>query len=83
MELNYSRIPVYEGDVDNVIGILYLKDFYWRLTRLALKMLILRLFGLPIFVPEYKSINDLFLEMQAQRQHMAILINEYGAFQVL
>lgn len=81
MELNYSRIPVYEGDVDNVIGILYLKDFLLEAYKVGFENVdIKKIIRPPYFVPEYKSINDLFLEMQAQRQHMAILIDEYGGF---
>lgn len=81
MELNYSRIPVYEGDVDNVIGILYLKDFLLEAYKVGFENVDIKKIIRPAyFVPEYKSINDLFLEMQAQRQHMAILIDEYGGF---
>lgn len=81
MELNYSRIPVYEGDVDNVIGILYLKDFLLEAYKVGFENVDVKKILRPAyFVPEYKSINDLFLEMQAQRQHMAVLIDEYGGF---
>jgi putative hemolysin len=81
MELNYSRIPVYEGDVDNIIGILYLKDFLLEAYRVGFENVDIKKILRPAyFVPEYKSINDLFLEMQSQRQHMAVLIDEYGGF---
>lgn len=81
MELNYSRIPVYEGDVDNIIGILYLKDFLLEAYKVGFENVDVKAILRPAyFVPEYKSINDLFLEMQSQRQHMAVLIDEYGGF---
>lgn len=81
MELNYSRIPVYEGDVDNIIGILYLKDFFLEAYQVGFENVDIKKIIRPAyFVPEYKSINDLFLEMQTQRQHMAVLIDEYGGF---
>lgn len=79
MELNYSRIPVYEEDVDNIIGILYLKDFLLEAYKVGFEKVNIKDILRPAyFVPEYKSINDLFLEMQSQRQHMAVLIDEYG-----
>jgi len=74
----YSRIPVYEEDFDHVTGILYVKDllghlqedkeFEWQpLIRTN-----------TLYVPETKKIDDLLKEFQAERRHMAIVVDEYG-----
>ena len=81
LELNYSRIPVYEDDIDNIIGILHIKDFLLESYKVGFENINIRNILRPAyFVPEYKNINELFLELQSQRQHMAILIDEYGGF---
>ena len=77
-ESGYSRIPVYEEDFDNVVGILYAKDlishlnntneFQWQ--NLIRKNV--------LFVPESKKINSLLKEFQNQKLHMAIVVDEYG-----
>ncbi|RLD65760.1 MAG: hemolysin [Bacteroidetes bacterium] len=73
---NYSRIPVFVETFDNVKGILYIKDllphyhkttFHWQ-----------SLLRPPYFVPESKKINDLLLDFQSKKIHMAIVIDEYG-----
>ncbi len=73
---NYSRIPVFVETFDNVKGILYIKDllphyhkttFHWQ-----------SLLRPPYFVPESKKINDLLLDFQSKKNHMAIVIDEYG-----
>ncbi len=73
----FSRIPVYSGSFDNVVGILYAKDilpyignpdsFKWQ-----------HLIRPPYFVPETKKINELLKEFQVRKIHMAIVIDEYG-----
>lgn len=82
LSLKFSRIPVYENSPDNIIGILYLKDFL--LTAYKKKsfsdIAIRGILRPAYFVPERKNINDLFSEMQAEHKHMALLIDEYGGF---
>lgn len=81
LEMKYSRIPVYEGDSDNIIGILYLKDFFVAAKKHGFENIDLRkLLHTPYFVPESKMIDELFKELQASKKHMAILIDEYGGF---
>ncbi|NLN14232.1 MAG: HlyC/CorC family transporter [Tissierellia bacterium] len=81
MELRYSRIPVYEGDLDNILGILYLKDVLKEAYNVGFKNIDIKKIIRPAyFVPERKNINALFKELQANRLHMAILIDEYGGF---
>lgn len=81
MRLQYSRIPVYEDNVDNIIGILYVKDLLKSSYDEGFKDVDLREIIRPAyFVPERKNINDLFLDLKASRNHIAILIDEYGGF---
>jgi len=81
LELKYSRIPVYEGDVDDILGILYIKDYLLEAYKVGFKDVdIKRILRPAYFIPERKNINDLFNELQSKRKHMAILIDEYGGF---
>ncbi|OQY02047.1 MAG: hypothetical protein B6I20_07245 [Bacteroidetes bacterium 4572_117] len=73
---NYSRIPVFSETFDNIKGVLYIKDllphyhknkFHWQ-----------SLLRPPYFVPESKKINDLLLDFQSKKIHMAVVIDEYG-----
>ncbi len=81
MEMRYSRIPVYEDDSDNIIGILNIKDFLIKARENGFEGVILRdILRTPFFVPETKNIDSLFFELQKQKQHIAILIDEYGGF---
>ncbi len=76
-ESGYSRIPVYEGDLDNVIGILYYKDFYSlaKDKNVTLKEIIKPV----IFVAKSQNVNDLMKELQEKQLHMAIVTDEYGS----
>lgn len=81
MDLKYSRIPVYQDDIDNIIGILYVKDYMREAYKKGFNNIDIRKILRPsYFVPERKNINDLFLEMQNSKTHMAVLIDEYGGF---
>ena len=81
MELRYSRIPVYEDDSDNIIGILYIKDYLIKAREAVFDNVDFRsILRKPYFVPETKNIDSLFFELQTTKQHIAILIDEYGGF---
>ncbi|MBQ9075204.1 MAG: HlyC/CorC family transporter [Mogibacterium sp.] len=81
MELTHSRIPVYKGDPDNIVGILHIKDYLYNATRKGFDNINLKKLLRPAyFVPETKNIDALFRELQINRQHLAILIDEYGGF---
>lgn len=74
----YSRIPVYEGNVDNIIGILHLKDLIF-LGKEDLATINFRDYlRKPHFTYSFKPIKDLFPKMKKERIHMAIVIDEYG-----
>jgi putative hemolysin len=74
----HSRIPVYEGSPDQIIGVLYVKDLFRRLAR-GEKDLTIRPFLRPaVFVPETKKVDELLREMQKDKVHIAIVVDEYG-----
>ncbi len=72
----YSRIPVYEDNVDTVIGILYVKDLLPHLGRKQFDWL--SLLREPFFVPENKKLDDLMQEFQEKKVHLAVVVDEYG-----
>ncbi len=75
----YSRIPIFEGDTDNIIGVLYAKDLLKRSQEEVPSGKKVRSLGrAPLFVPEQKKVAELLREMQQQRVHMAIVVDEYG-----
>jgi putative hemolysin len=81
MSLKYSRIPVYEEDSDNIIGILNIKDYLIQAREQGFDNVDIRsILRNPYFVPETKNIDSLFFELQKTKQQIAILIDEYGGF---
>ena len=81
MELRYSRIPVCEDDTDNIIGILNIKDYLIQARTAGFDKVDIRsILRKAYFVPETKNIDSLFIEFQREKQHIAILIDEYGGF---
>ena len=75
-EEGYSRIPVYDEDVDHVIGILHTRDFL--LERDRGDFVLRESLHEPIFVPETVDLDQLFKDMQTQHNHIVITVNEYG-----
>jgi putative hemolysin len=81
LEEQYSRVPVYEYGIDNIIGVLYMKDLFLQSNKGELTEDIIRkMLRPPYFVPETKNIDELFRELQRTKNHIALLIDEYGAF---
>ena len=81
IEERYSRVPVYEKDIDNIIGVVHIKDLFAQMRKGNIDCINLRgIMKQPYFVHEYKSIDEIFLEMQKNRTHMALVIDEYGGF---
>ena len=76
--VGYSRIPIYEGDTDNIVGVLYAKDLLKRSGAREETTPVRTLGRAPLFVPEQKKVSDLLREMQQQRVHMGIVVDEYG-----
>lgn len=74
----HTRLPVVEGDLDHVVGVVHLKELLWSLHD-AGPNLDLRALARPAFlVPEMRLIQDLLLDFQKQKQHLALVVNEHG-----
>ena len=76
IENGYSRIPVYRENVDNVTGILYIKDLLPYLNQRNFKWT--SLLREPYFVPENKKLDDLLNDFKNKKNHLAIVVDEYG-----
>lgn len=81
IEKGFSRIPVYEENIDNIIGILYIKDLFVEVIKKDIENIDIKSILQPAyFIPERKNIDDLFKELQSRKTHIAVLIDEYGGF---
>ena len=76
-EYKYSRIPVYEDNIDNIVGMLYIKDLL-AYAYLKKEVKIKKLMREVYFVPENKPINELFRELQKTKHQIAVVLDEYG-----
>lgn len=74
----FSRLPVYEDTIDNIIGVLYAKDLFFISEDERKKFNIKKYMRTPIFTYEFIKISDFFKEMQGEQVHMAIALDEYG-----
>jgi putative hemolysin len=78
VEKGFTRYPVYDGNLDNIVGVLNSKEVLSRLVNrkpFKIKDVMLP----PFFVPEFKAVSDLLKEMQKKRMHLALVVDEYGA----
>lgn len=78
VENGYSRIPVYEDDQDNIIGIVYIKDLLEYVGKKLPDKTLRDIMRKPLYVPESKVCGDLFKEMTEKRTQMAVVVDEYG-----
>ena len=78
LESKYSRIPVYEGDIDNITGILYRTHALRELARGHHKRTLKELARPPLFIPGAKPADDLLRQFQQEKRHIAIVVNEFG-----
>lgn len=76
-ESGHSRFPVYKDTIDNVIGVLYVKDLLRTLVRNH-EFDINTLLRKPFFIPESKRIDELLRELRRRRVHIAVIVDEYG-----
>jgi len=76
-ESGYSRLPVYENDIDNIVGIVYYKDFFptEKIKGVALADIIKPV----LYVAKTQAINDLLKELQAKQLHFAVVMDEFGS----
>ncbi|RPJ48608.1 MAG: HlyC/CorC family transporter [Candidatus Latescibacterota bacterium] len=77
-EEGHSRIPVYDGSVDRIVGVVYAKDLLRADFRSSLGLPVERVMREPFFVPEGKRVDDLLREFQREKVHLAIVVDEYG-----
>jgi CBS domain containing-hemolysin-like protein len=73
-----SRIPIYEGMIDNIVGVLFVKDLFGPLSRGHVDAKVRGFARQPLFTPESKRADELFKEMRAKRMHIAIVVDEFG-----
>lgn len=74
----YSRYPVYEKDMDNVVGVLHIRDVLQVLLDGRSDLKVKEIMNKPYFVPETQNISHLFREMKNKKIHLAVVIDEYG-----
>ncbi len=75
-ETGYSRLPVYEGGLDNIIGIVYEKDFYSRVYRKGEELS--SIIRPAMYITKFRKINELMKDLQSRKQHMAVVVDEFG-----
>jgi magnesium and cobalt exporter, CNNM family len=78
VESGFSRIPAYEGSVDNIVGLVYVKDAL-RLLEKGQPVVIRKILHPAHFVPETKKTGELLKELQKRRNHLALVIDEHGS----
>jgi putative hemolysin len=78
LQSGYSRAPVYSGSIDNIIGLVYIKDLLAAWRKGKKEQTVGNLLREAYFVPEAKKLDDLLTEMQARRVQMAVVVDEYG-----
>lgn len=74
VESGHSRIPIYEGNLDNIVGVVYAKD----ILKYGKEVKIKEMLRTATFIPETKKVSELMHEMQAARTHLAVIVDEYG-----
>lgn len=81
IEERYSRVPVYDDDIDDIIGVIHVKDLFAQVRKGNLEQINLRgLLREPYIIHEFKPADKLLLEMQKDRVHMGFVVDEYGGF---
>ncbi|MGL6169640.1 MAG: hemolysin family protein, partial [Fusobacteriaceae bacterium] len=78
LEQGFSRVPVYEDTIDNVVGILYVRDILNAVKEGKTDVSIKKFLRIPYFVPENKSIIEILKEFQTKKVHIAMVLDEYG-----
>ena len=78
IQSGYTRIPVIEGDIDHVVGILNIKDLFMEQAKGNGEIDVRKIMNKPYFVPEYKKLDSLLQQFKKRKQHMAIIVDEHG-----
>jgi putative hemolysin len=79
LDTGLSRLPIYDGDLDNIIGLVTIKDLLAAMARGKEKRMVGELVRDVVFVPPSKPVLDLFRELKSTQQHLAIVLDEYGS----
>lgn len=78
IESGFTRIPVVEGDLDHVIGIINIKDLFLHIISSGNEIDVRKIMTTPYFVPEYKKLDKLLHQFKKRKHHMAIVVDEHG-----
>lgn len=78
VEAGHSRLPVYKESIDKIVGVVYAKDLLRHWLSKGREIKAKDVMRTPLFVPETKSIGELFKELKHKRIHIAIVVDEYG-----
>jgi CBS domain containing-hemolysin-like protein len=78
VEKGYSRVPVYEENIDHIVGIVYAKDVLRARHNGDPDVTLRAIAREPYFIPETKRVDELFTELRAQKTHIAVVVDEYG-----
>lgn len=78
LQSGFTRIPVIQGDIDHIVGILNVKAMFMEQARTNDKIDVRKIMQKPYFVPETKKLNSLLRQFQKRKQHMAIVVDEHG-----
>ncbi len=75
-ETRFSRLPVYEDSIDNIVGVIHLKDFYTEdgITKQDIR----RIMTPPLYIQQFEKVDDLLKMLQTNKSHIAVVIDEYG-----
>lgn len=77
-DAGHSRLPVYQGSLDHVVGMIHIKDVFVASRDLTIDRSVTALLRTPIFVPESMGVLELMARMRAERMHLAIIVDEFG-----
>lgn len=78
LDHGFSRIPVMEGDIDHIVGIVHVKDLFRNYALTGAPVDIEKIMREPYFIPEYKKLDQLLNQFKRKKEHAAIVVNEYG-----
>ena len=78
IESGFTRIPVIEGDLDHIVGIVNIKDLFFHIISSGNEIDVRNIMTTPYFVPEYKKLDKLLHQFKKRKHHMAIVVDEYG-----
>jgi len=79
LKKNHTRMPIYEKQKDNIVGIVHIKDLIERMQGKKNKISVRKIMYKPYFVPEVKKLSDLLKQFQKRKEHLAMVVDEHGS----